>query len=119
MQSLAYPDKLIFAAPIILKCQMCKTNDQLFNPRKDGYDGEIDSSAGVIGNGTPSHFTCSECGNSVFMPAVSLEYSVEDEEMDEWDELAQRPQDFFTWFSLMAKCTQCGILNDITDYECA
>lgn len=52
-------------------------------------------------------------------PIVSLEYSLEDEEVAEWEELAARPEDFFTWFVLSGKCVTCGHLAEVTDYECA
>ena len=119
MKSPAYPDMDIFAAPVTLRCTACGREERLFDPKTDGYDGEIDSSAGVTGAGEPAAYACKACGQSAFDVAVSLEYSVEDEEMDDWDELAERPQDFFTWFSLYGKCSGCGQLSDVTDYECA
>lgn len=62
---------------------------------------------------------CKGCSQSAFDIAVSLEYSVEDEEMDDWDDLAERPQGFFTLYSLYGKCNGCRQLSDVTDYECA
>ena len=47
MASPAYPDQEIFAAPISLQCETCGKIEQLFDPKSDGYDGEIDSSAGI------------------------------------------------------------------------
>lgn len=119
MASPAYPDQEIFAAPISLQCETCGKREQLFDPKSHGYDGEIDSSAGISGTGEPNAFPCRNCGNSAFEVAVSLEYSVEDEEMEDWEELAERPQDFFTWFSLYGKCLGCRNSSEITDYECA
>jgi hypothetical protein len=119
MASATYPDQEIFAAPISLQCETCGRREQLFDPRNDGYDGEIDSSAGIVDIGEPSAFLCKKCGKPTFEVAVSLEYSVEDEEMEDWEELAERPQDFFTWFSLYGRCLGCKQFSEITDYECA
>jgi len=119
MPSPAYPDQQIFAAPVSLACQACGKTAQLFHPDRDGYNGEIDSSAGVTGSGDQSEFSCPKCEATTFVPSVVLEYSLDDEEMEEWEELAASPQDFFTWFSLYGKCVNCGHLTDVTDYECA
>jgi len=119
MASLTYPDQNIFAAVISLICQSCGKLEQLFDPDHDGYNGEIDSSAGVIGTGELKPFICPECGMTTFHPGVSLEYSIDDEEMEDWEELGERPQDFFTWFSLYGKCAKCGHVTEVTDYECA
>ncbi len=119
MASPAYPDRDIFAATIYLKCNSCGKTEQIFDPEQDGYNAEIDSSSGVTGTGDAKAFPCSNCGNTEFKSKVSLEYSLEDEELDDWQEFAEKPQDFFTWFSLEGICSKCGHLNEVTDYECA
>ena len=119
MPSPAYPGQTIFAAPISLSCYACGKTEPLFKPSHDGYDGEIDSSASVAGSGNPSKFLCPKCEGTTHLTAVSLEYSIDDDEMEDWEELAAKPQDFFTWFSLFAKCTKCGYQADVADYECA
>lgn len=118
--SQSYPDTPIFVAPIVLDCPKCRRRTQLFDTRCDGYDAQCGGpTTGMTGTGTPDHFVCPNCGHREFVPRVSLNYSLDDEEMDDWDELASRPQDFFDWFSLSAKCSKCGVSSDVTDYECA
>ena len=121
--SQTYPDTPIFIAPITLDCPECRCCTQLFDPRRDGYDAQIEegsgSTTGMTGTGTPDHFVCPSCGHREFVPCVCLNYSLDDEEMDDWEELAARPQDFFDWFSLSASCLKCGVSSDVTDYECA
>lgn len=115
----ACPDLNIFSAPISLACYLCGRTGQLFDPNRDGYDGEIDSADSVTGSGESSMFFCPRCGETAFRPAVSLEYSLDDDEMEDSAELAARPQDFFTWFTLFGKCVKCGHLTKVTDYECS
>ncbi len=119
MTSPGRPDQDIFAATIYLKCNVCGKTEPVFNPDQDGYDAEIGSSSSVVGTGGPSAFPCANCGHTEFKPEVSLEYSLEDEELDDWEELAEKPQDFFTWFSLKGMCSNCGHSSEVTDYECA
>jgi len=119
MTSPGYPDLEIFAAPIYLKCDACGKTDRLFDPDHDGYNAEIDSSCGVTGDGGPEEYPCPVCGSRTFEPEASLEYALEDEDMDGHEELAARPQDFFTWFSLEGTCAKCGQVAEVTDYECA
>jgi len=112
----AAPGETIFIAPLSLHCDSCSKVTPLFDPRQDGYDGEIDSSAGMTGEGKPIEFPCPRCNSQVFEPVVQLSYSLDDED---WDELEGRPQDFFTWFMLEAKCGSCGSSCEVTGYECA
>lgn len=119
MASPAAPSTQIFAAPISLACRACGNTQQIFSPACDGHDGEAGCSAGVLGSGEPVEFPCAKCAETAHSVAVSLEYSIGDEEMEDEEDFAARPQDFFTWFSLHARCTKCGHLADVTDYECA
>lgn len=109
----------VFHAPISLSCHSCGKTAHLFNPECDGYDGELDSSASVTASGEPSKFLCRKCGETHFLTAVSLEYAIEDEEMEDWEELAAKPQDFFTSFGLFGKCATCGHLASLGTWECA
>lgn len=109
----------IFAAPISLTCLTCHKTQQAFSPVRDGYDGEVGCSAGLLGTGEPAKFQCPKCEGTTHKAAVSLGYSISDEEMEEEKDFAARPQDFFTEFSLHACCITCGNLTDVTDYECA
>jgi rRNA maturation protein Nop10 len=117
--SQAYPDLPVFLAPLSLNCSSCGSRTQLFDPRCDGHDGEIKSSAGAVGQGDPSAYCCPNCANRAFDVATLLEYSIDDEEMEDWPELAARPQNYFTWFTLFGWCQSCGKRTSITDYECA
>lgn len=119
MTSPGYPATDIFAAPISLSCRICGKTEQVFTPARDGHDGEAECSAGVLGSGEPAEFPCPKCSGTAHSVAVSLEYSIGDEEMEDEEEFAARPQDFFTGFSLNARCTKCRHLADVTDYECA
>jgi len=119
-----YPSEDSIAGPISLECHVCKRINQVFNPEVHGYNGELDSlhgmeSAGKIDSAEPLVFQCSKCEEMKQSIAVSLIYSIPDEEMDGDVELAQRPQDFFTTFSLYGRCMTCEYVSMVTDYECA
>jgi hypothetical protein len=112
-------DQAALLAPFGFRCPQCNTTTEMFDPRADGYDAEIDAGSGRAGKGQRIPFLCSGCGKDALSPVVSLEYSQEDEETDDWPELAERPQDFFTWFVLYGHCPACGQLSRLADYECA
>jgi hypothetical protein len=73
----------------------------------------------MTGTGERTRFACPACQGHVFEVAVSLAYEFSDDEIDEGEDLASRPQDFFTWFNLTGRCVACGGLVEIADYECS
>lgn len=115
----AYPDELGFLAPVSLECAACHRTAQLFDPSTDGHDGEQDSSAGAIGQGTPKPFACRVCSKTAFQVGVEFRYDLEDVDMQDWPEFAAAPQNFFTSVSFVGECLACRDLNPITGYECA
>jgi hypothetical protein len=51
--------------------------------------------------------------------ALGFEYSVDEEEFMESDFLGKNPEDIYTWLVGAVKCTACGHIFQIIDYECA
>jgi hypothetical protein len=109
----------MFVGPLALRCSVCGAKNHLMDPRHDGYDGELGDSAGITGEGERCPYSCVACQSRLFQVSVVLEYSVEDEEMQDWPDLAARPQDFFTGFSLLGRCDPGEHSHDIVSYECA
>lgn len=119
MVSQAGSGQRVLTAPVSLTCQTCGKARVLFDPKGDGYDAEIGCPGDTTEQGEPESFVCSGCGGSALHAAVSLEYSLEDDEMDDCKPLADRPQDFFTGLMLYGKCPRCNRLAEVLDYECA
>jgi hypothetical protein len=109
----------MFVGPLALRCPACGATNHLMDPRQDGYDAELGDSAAITGDGDRCPYHCAECQSTLFQVSAVLEYSVEDEEMQDWPELAARPQDFFTGFILLGRCDPGEHLHDIVSYECA
>ena len=113
------PNEKLFVAPVSLRCQSCSKTNQLFSPESDGYNGEIESSTGIVGTGEAQTYMCSKCASLEFECAVSLLYTIVDDELNDMEEFSERPQDFFTSFALDAECKNCGETVSVTSYECA
>jgi hypothetical protein len=106
----------IFVAPLAIECPECHLVSEVMDPRKDGYGGEISSSAGMTGTGPRSRFSCWKCGRPTRMvPLVGFSYQLDDLDGD----MLARRQDYFDVFDLFARCAECGQLSEITEYECA
>jgi hypothetical protein len=90
-----------------------------FNSLFDGYDGEFGHNAE---RGQPSRppepYHCSRCGHDRFHCQVHFEYSPEPGDYEE-PGVAERPQDFFTWITLIGKCAQCDKRKTLFEMECA
>ena len=109
----------LFIAPLALECSKCHTITELMDPRQDGYDAELDGSTVVTGEGKRVKYQCSDCGAELMSVAVGFEYAIDDEDLDSDERLAERPQDFFTWFWLYSCCKSCGTVQEVSEYECA
>jgi hypothetical protein len=112
------PSEPIFIVPLAVTCAKCSVTTPIFDPRSDGYHGEIKSSAGMTGHGPADEFACGACEGRDFDPVVSLQYSLDEADCEESEEIAARPQDFFTSFSLSARCANCGASKPVANYEC-
>jgi hypothetical protein len=76
-------------------------------------DIEDNSKNGTIQNG---EYACQNCGNRVLEVFTRCEYSG-----DLFEDLAfaSRAQEFFSRFTVVAKCSECSQLNTPIEYECA
>jgi hypothetical protein len=109
----------VFLAPLALACSACGAITELFDPRRDGYDAEIGECWSMTGEGPRSEFRCSGCGAGQMEVAVGFQYPIDDDDFESDEEVAKHPQDFFTWFALCGRCTGCGALQEVANYECA
>jgi hypothetical protein len=116
-----------FDAPLALRCEFCNTVTELFDARTHGYNGEMGLSSIRSGNtetgkdresGERTEFKCEKCGPVPIEAIVRFEYP--DDLFDEGlCAFAGREQDLFTWFSVVGRCSRCGQLIEVTDFECA
>ena len=102
-----------------LTCATCGEERDAFNPEQDGYDAEIEDAPARFEHDARRAHVCSACQHRVFEVDATLYYQLEEENADDWPELAERPQDFFTAFTLGARFTHCGSRTEPAAYECA
>jgi hypothetical protein len=102
-----------FVGPLSLRCSNCKAVMEFFDTRMHGHDGEQGCNTYIVGNGTPDAFSCPRCGVAPFSLTVVFDYADSKPFPDE------RPEDFFTGFSVLGKCTKCDSIVEITSFECA
>ncbi len=96
-----------------------------FDQRQHGHDGEQ-----AIGGTGPEWgstmaqptraldaYHCSRCGHDRFEVVAMFEYG----DAEDYGEppLSGHPEDYFSWFSLLATCAQCGKKTEMANTECA
>jgi hypothetical protein len=114
------PGQFVFLSPISLQCETCKASAELFDCAVHGHDAEYGNSPpSMRAEGKREEVECGGCDlNKVLQVFVRFEYP-DDLLRADFKELDGRQQDFFTWFSLLGKCTKCSSLLPIGEYECA
>ncbi|MEZ6233246.1 MAG: hypothetical protein R3B68_03555 [Phycisphaerales bacterium] len=88
----------------------------VFDPSRHGFDGEHGNARRILRK-TPDAYHCVRCGHDRFHVTTMFEYA-EPEEATSPEEQA-RPQDFFTWFVLIAACAGCKHRSEVGSVECA
>jgi Zn finger protein HypA/HybF involved in hydrogenase expression len=114
--------ELIPVAPIGMglvsfNCPSCGDNQLLFDPKRDGYDGELGNNDNMDME-EPVLFICPQCGGEEFSLACAFQYSGEDDVLED-EEIEKKPQDLFGWFIFAGECVVCGKTTTICDCECA
>jgi hypothetical protein len=114
-----YGNMLVFVSPLALRCGKCGKITELFDSDIHGYDAEIGAPpTSHRGEGERSEFPCSKCGPTGLQAIARFEYP-DDLFESGFEEFRGREQDLFSWFSLVGKCSGCGRLLDVADFECA
>jgi hypothetical protein len=109
----------VFVSPLALRCAECGKITELFDSDIHGYDAEIGAPpTNHRGEGERSEFACAKCGPTGLQAIARFEYS-DDLFESGFEQFRGREQDVFSWFSLVGKCSGCGRLLDIADFECA
>jgi hypothetical protein len=108
-----------FVAPLILRCEACRKQTLLIDTDVHGYDGECGNNKSPSeGRGTPEPGKCEACHAAAHEMYARFEYP--DELLDEGALPAgKKPEDFFSWFSLIGKCEADGSYSLLADFECA
>lgn len=104
------------AGPIAIGGPTRKAAAFFFDPATDGYDGEMGTAPRRSKPLEQVH--CSRCGHEKFRFVAAFQYSGENEELQDPNDIAH-VEDFFSWFALRSKCDQCGKIKIIADVECA
>ncbi|GMV26357.1 MAG: hypothetical protein AMXMBFR58_23880 [Phycisphaerae bacterium] len=89
-----------------------------FDELRHGWDGEQREGPFAPPNRRLKQFKCPTCDGRNFALHTIFEYPPDFED-DLEGEHRSRPQDFFTWFWLHARCTACNWSGIAADIECA
>lgn len=106
----------IFVGPLSLECPKCGVTKEFFDTRKHGWDGEQGVNTHITGEGSPDRFACPRCGIQPMIVAAEFFYS---EPYDTPSGGQARSQDFFGGIAVLAQCTCCNSLVEVTSFECA
>jgi hypothetical protein len=101
-----------------LTCAICSKELLLFDATLNGYDV-------AIGEGPQATDECRfakealrcPCGGKTFEVAVEAIYDADPETVGEMD--ARMRNELFGWFTATTKCSGCGVVHKLIDYECA
>jgi len=104
--------------PFNVRCPKCSATRTIFDPTQHGYDGELGHNTGSEMT-TPQERPCSKCGNSTFQVAVGFQFCGETDVLEEEDAPDVNPEDLFGWVIVMARCEECGVIQEIGQVECA
>lgn len=110
----------ILASPISLQCRKCERAQVVFDIDQHGYNAEVVyGGKSDVGERLPAlEWQCKKCGNGCFEMFTRFEVTSE-VCADSTAEFAGKEQDLFSWFTLAGRCSKCGALGTIADYECA
>jgi hypothetical protein len=126
---LNFYEGLIIPERFYLKCLSCGKQALLFDALLNGYDAEVMKIKGSAED--DFHFSevtstnrrlegdivyqCVSCGNSSLEVFARFEYPVD---LFEDSTFSNREQDFFSWFTIIAKCSSCSSLYILADFGC-
>jgi hypothetical protein len=130
LDEISYYKDLLIAGRYLLQCTACGAENLLFDKLLHGYNPEIDLLEGrnikddlkeYYGGELTDHSdeqvncqcTCQATRFEIFTRFEHNPFNFGD------PEFAGREQDFFSWFTVIAKCTGCAKLNVPIDIECA
>ncbi len=109
-----------FSAPLFYACLKCASRFLIFDLKRHGHNGEIDSKKRK--RKPPSAapkatfaMHCRACKNTVWRLAVIVTYQGEPLDLDS----GQRVQDHFDVILVGGTCTTCGTIAIAYDAECA
>ena len=118
-----------FGDPLELLCASCGSERLLFDGDKDGYNPEIEAAEDLVRPPPPRgnepeaprvEHGCTQCGNRSMLIWTRFEQTAETCEDSFAESLTgERQQDFFSWFTLVGRCTKCNALQTVTEFECA
>jgi predicted RNA-binding Zn-ribbon protein involved in translation (DUF1610 family) len=102
---------------VSFNCPACGNNHIIFDPKRDGYDGEFGHNDNMEME-VPVLFKCPQCSGEEFRLSCAFQYSGEDDVLED-DEIEKKPQDLFGWFIFAGECVVCGKTTTIYYCECA
>jgi hypothetical protein len=112
------PEPKLILCPVVLECDNCNRQAEIFDIQKHGYDAELGHGCySRRAEGKQLEFTCSDCNSRNFTATAVVSYQMDESEIEE--EMKNRSQDLFDTFILTTSCSTCGATNSVCEYECA
>jgi hypothetical protein len=107
-----------------VKCTACKKQTPLFDAALHGYDAEVSKieEPTVSKNESPKRYlyplvySCQNCNERAFEIFTRFEYP---EDILDDPEFPNNVHDFFSWFTVVVRCTKCLSVSKPVEYECA
>jgi len=108
----------LFFGCLYIQCPKCSQNNLIFDPSKNGYDGEFHQFKIDYEGAKQELHRCSRCQGENFELAVLLEPENGEDGIFDENQKA-RLQDFFNSIAFYAICTNCSNGEWISSVECA
>lgn len=126
-EEINYYQSLVIAEQYFFRCNSCGKQSLLFDPMQHGYNPEVsrleewrdeESELLVSKLEVPEKVwcACTNCGENEMELIIRLEYH---NDLIGYKAFARREEEFFSWFSVVGKCSNCSALNLFIDCECA
>jgi hypothetical protein len=122
-----YYQSLVIAEQYFFSCSSCGKQSLLFDPMQHGYnpevsrleewsDDELELPVSKLEVPEKVCCACATCQENEMELIIRLEYH---NDLIGYEAFAGREENFFSWFSVVGKCSNCSELNLFIDCECA
>lgn len=105
--------------PISLICRKCSKSFIIFDSSIHGYDGELGENEENEERVTKNIFKCKKCDNDIFEIASMFQYSGDEKELVDEENIDKNPEDLFGCFACHSLCNNCGRKYEVTSIECS
>lgn len=110
--------------PIIIECIDCSKQIIAFDSKIHGYDAKTcnETVENDVLDVLIEEYVCPNCSNSTLEISCGFEYSIDREEAKEIMRelnIELGIEELFTWYTVAARCINCGAISEVTSIECS